>query len=385
MAKNPLIELEILGQSIWLDYISRALLDSGEFHRLIKDDHLKGVTSNPSIFEKAIAKTDDYKQAIDILSRKDARNAKVLYENLAVKDIEDACDLLRPTYEENKGSDGFASLEVSPHLAFDTAGTIEEGKHLWHQVDRPNLMIKVPGTKEGMGAIRALIGEGINVNVTLLFSVNAYKDAALAYLQGLKDRAEKGLPISSVQSVASFFVSRIDSKVDPKLEKVMQESKDQNKIRWAQELLGTIAIANAKVAYLCYEEIYQGDLAKSLIRKGAHPQRLLWASTSTKNNRYPDVLYVESLIGKNTVNTLPPDTLKAFRDHGKASNSLMTNIQEARATLDRLSELGIDFESCCRELLQEGVKLFADAFDQLLGSVDKKLTQIKNQSAEKKK
>lgn len=379
MALNPLIELSKLGQSVWLDYISRALLQSGELHTLIKTDQLKGVTSNPSIFEKAIGKTNDYNEAIEILSRKDVKNAKVLYENLAVKDIQDACDLLRPTYEENKGADGYGCLEVSPHLAFLTLETTEEGRRLFHQTDRPNLMIKVPGTKEGMGAIRALIGEGINVNVTLLFSVSAYKAAAEAYLLGLKDRTEKGLPIDSVQSVASFFISRIDSKIDAKLEQIIAESKDQNKIRLAQELLGKVAIANAKVAYLAFLDIYQTDLAKTLIRKGAHPQRLLWASTSTKNNRYSDVLYVESLIGKNTVNTLPLETMKAFRDHGTAASSLTSNIHQAEEIFGNLSKLGIDFESECHDLLLEGVKLFVDAFDSLLNVVGKKLTEIKNQ------
>jgi transaldolase / glucose-6-phosphate isomerase len=377
MAINPLVDLEQFGQSVWLDYISRSLIDSGELESFIKNDHLKGVTSNPSIFEKAIAKTNDYHQAIEDLRHKDAPNAQVLYENLAIKDIQDACDLLRSTYEKTHGLDGFSSLEVSPHLAFNTEDTIKEGLRLFHHVDRPNLMIKVPGTPEGMAAIRTLIGDGINVNVTLLFSINAYKNAAMAYLLGLRDRMEKGLPIDSVQSVASFFISRIDSKIDPILLRIIKENENPQKVRLAQDLMGTIAIVNAKVAYKAFEEIYQSDMARTLIRKGAHPQRLLWASTSTKNNRYSDVLYVESLIGQNTVNTIPLETLKAFKDHGKASNSLLTDINKAEWSLAILSDLGIDFEHHCQDLLTEGLKLFADAFDQLLSAVDKKLIEVK--------
>lgn len=384
MSKNPLIDLETYGQSIWLDFISRELLESGQLHRLVKEDHLKGLTSNPSIFEKAIAQTNDYQEAIEILGEKDPHNAKIVYESIAIKDIQDAADFLRPVYEESQGLDGFVSLEVSPHLAFDTDGTIEEGKRLWHQVDRPNLMIKVPGTKKGMAAIRELISCGINVNVTLLFSVDAYKEAAMAYLAGLKDRAEKGLPINSVQSVASFFVSRIDSKLDDRLAQFAKESSDPKKVRLAESLQGKIAIANAKVAYLLFEEIYQSELAKSLIRQGAHPQRLLWASTSTKNKNYRDVLYVESLIGKHTVNTLPPATLEAFRDHGKASNSIKDDIAKAKSVLKDLASLGIDFKNCCEELVNEGVKLFADAFDHLLGVMDQKLQEVAASRPEKK-
>lgn len=374
---NPLIELEKLGQSVWLDYISRSLLDKGELRNLIKNDHLKGVTSNPSIFEKAIAKTDDYKQAIDVLSRKDARNAHDLYENLAINDIKDACDLLRPIYEAAKGTDGFACLEVSPYLAYDTQGSIEEGKRLWHQVDRPNLMIKVPGTKAGVLAIRALIGEGINVNVTLLFSIESYKNAAMAYLLGLKDRTQKGLPIDSVQSVASFFVSRIDSKIDGELLQIIQTSIDQEKIKLAKRLQGTVAIANAKIAYLVFEEIYQTDLAKNLRKKGAHPQRLLWASTGTKNKAYSDVLYVEALIGNQTVTTLPLETLTAFRDHGKASLSLTSNLSEAKNTINSLKHLGLDFDAICTTLQKDGVDIFRHAFDELLAAVQTKSSRPK--------
>lgn len=365
---HQLLEVENLGQSIWLDYISRPLLDQGELLSLIKNDHLKGVTSNPSIFEKAISKTNDYDQSIKNLSATGVKDSQDLYEKLAIKDIQDACDLLRPAHEKTKGNDGFACLEVSPHLAFDSDKTIEEGKRLWHAVDRPNLMIKVPGTPEGTVAIRALISQGINVNVTLLFSVDAYEASAWAYLNGLKDRAEKGLAINSVKSVASFFISRIDSKVDALLE---------NQGPKGAELQGKIAIANAKVAYLKFQEIYQSKLAQDLLLKGATFQRLLWASTSTKNKKYPDVLYVQSLIGKDTVNTLPLETLLAFRDHGQARSTLTANIEDAPMTMQKLESLGIDFDKCCQELLDEGITLFVNAFDQLIKSIGQKLSQVK--------
>lgn len=382
MKSNPLIDLENLGQSIWLDFISKELMQSGELHRLIKEDHLKGLTSNPSIFEKAIAQTNDYDEAIAILSKKDPHNAKVVFENIAIADIQAAADILRPVYEESQGQNGFASLEVSPHLAFDTDKTIEEAKRLWHQVDRPNLMIKVPGTKKCMAAIRDLISNGINVNVTLLFSVDAYRDAAQAYLQGLNDRAIKGLPINSVQSVASFFVSRIDTKVDDLLEKFAKEHPEHQ--QEAHSLLGKTAIANAKMAYMAYKDLYESDLAKGLIRQGAKKQKLLWASTGTKNARYSDVLYVESLIGKNTVNTLPPATLDAFRDHGKAANTITKNTDQAALIMNELAKFKIDFKSCCDELLIEGVKIFTDSFDKLLLAVDKKLRHVVHEDYKKK-
>lgn len=374
---NPLLDLENCGQSVWLDYISRALLDSGELDRLIKTDHIKGITSNPSIFEKAIAKSNDYDDQITGLRQKSITDAQTVYESLAINDIRDACDHLRPVYQIAAGCDGFASFEVSPHLAFDTEGTIDEGLRLWREVARPNLMIKVPGTSAGMGAIRKLISEGVNVNVTLLFSVKSYQDAARAYLQGLKDRLDRSLAIDSIQSVASFFVSRIDSKVDPKLEQIIKESKDPGKIDAAQKLLGTIAIANAKVAYCSFQHLYQTDLAKALIKAKAHPQRLLWASTSTKNPKYSDVLYVDSLIGMHTVNTMPMETLNAFKDHGKANDLFMKDIDREQEKLASLTQLGLNFETLCQELLKEGVQLFSNAFDQLLDAINKKLS-LKN-------
>lgn len=376
MAKNPLLDLEKYGQSIWLDYISRELIDSGHLLGFIKEDHLKGLTSNPSIFEKAIGKTNDYDEIIEAIIRKDPQNAKAVYENIAIKDIQDAADILRPVYENLKGADGFVSLEVSPHLAFDTKGSIEEAKRLWHLVDRPNLMIKLPGTAEGISATRELISLGINVNVTLLFSIDAYRDAALAYLAGLKTRAEKGFPIDSVHSVASFFVSRIDSLIDEKLEKIIEKSPNTVQARRAKALLGAIAIANAKTAYLLFEEIYKSDDTQTLLRQGAKPQRLLWASTSSKNKHYRDVIYVEALIGKNTVITLPPATLDAFRDHGHAANSIKEDIFNASHLMAELSALGIDFRACCEQLLVDGLGLFIRDFDQLLSVMEEKLSRL---------
>lgn len=378
--KNPLIELESFGQSIWLDYISRELLKSGELGRLIKEDHLKGLTSNPSIFEKAIAKTNDYDDLIKSAGQRKLSDAKAVYENIAIKDIQSAADLLRPVYEKSQGHDGYVSLEVSPHFAYDSEESIEEGKRLWDEVHRPNLMIKVPGTPQGMIAIRKLTSLGINVNVTLLFSINAYKDAALAYLAGLNDRSAQGLSLHEVHSVASFFVSRIDNMVDGLLAKIIEKNADKAHVKLAQALQGTIAIANAKMAYLLFEEIYRGDLAKSLMQKGANPQRLLWASTSTKNKNYSDVLYVDSLIGDQTVITLPPATLVAFRDHGHASLSIKNDIDKASLKVAELKSLGIDFNACCDELLQDGVVLFSNDFDQMMSAINNKLSLLAEKS-----
>jgi transaldolase/glucose-6-phosphate isomerase len=369
MMAHALLELERLGQSIWLDYLSRNLLRSGDLARLIRDDHLKGVTSNPSIFEKAIAKTNDYDDEIAALGGRKNCTALEAYEEIAVKDIREACDLLRPVYDAMNGRDGFASLEVSPHLANDAKRSIDEGRRLWQAVDRPNLMVKIPGTKEGMDAISTLIADGINVNVTLLFSVDSYENAAMAYLHGLAERSERGLPISSVKSVASFFISRIDSKIDALLAQAIEV--DDN----AERLMGKIAIANAKIAAMRSDEIYRSDLARALALKGAEPQRLLWASTSTKNPHYRDVIYVESLIGPNTVNTLPLETLLAFRDHGIAADTLASGTHEAIATMEALTSLNIDFDAVCDELQRDGVKLFVTAFDQLLKAVEHKLTR----------
>ena len=360
--KNYLLELEKHGQSIWLDFISRKLLKSGELEELIKNDGLKGLTSNPSIFEKAIAKTQDYDQEIYNFTGP----AYELYEKLAIKDIQEAADHLRVIFDQTKGLDGFVSLEVSPGVAHDAQKTIQEGLSLWHTVNRPNLMIKVPGTQEGMEAVRVLTSKGVNINITLLFSVDSYEKSAQAYLAGLSDRVKQNLDIKNIQSVASFFISRIDSKIDEKLENL-----------GIKNLQGKAAIANAKLAYKAYEKIYNSELAKKLLAQGAHPQRLLWASTSTKNKNYSDILYVSSLIAPNTVNTLPPATLEAFRDHGHVSDEFIKNLDDGQNIMSDLKNAGIDFSLCCEELLTEGLKLFSDAFDQLLEAIEHKLAQKK--------
>jgi transaldolase/glucose-6-phosphate isomerase len=369
MKRNPLRDLERYGQSVWLDFISRDLLATNSLAKLIDEDGLKGLTSNPIIFEKAIAQSNSYDHEINNLILKH-KNSEEIYENLAIKDIQDAADSLKTVFEKTDKRDGFVSLELSPHLAKNSLKTIEEARRLWHEVNRPNLMIKIPGTPEGIKTIRVLISENININVTLLFSVDAYRDAAMAYLYGLKDRADKNLDISSVSSVASFFISRIDSKIDDML------SKENSPL--AQSLLGRVAIANAQCAYRAYEEIYLSDLAKNLVAHGAHPQRLLWASTGTKNNKYSDILYIKSLIAHNTVNTMPPQTLEAFRDHGKASDTIKNNCDDAFVIMANLKKLHIDFAHCCDELLSDGLKLFADAFDKLLKALEDKISQKKN-------
>jgi transaldolase len=360
---DRLLSLQGYGQSIWLDYISRSFLATGELDNVIKNDHVTGLTSNPSIFLKAIAKSKEYDQSIHELYKQNIYDANSIYEALVIKDIKDACDLLRATYEKSHGQDGFVSLEVSPEFAFDSQQTIEHGTRLYYQIDRPNLMIKVPGSNDGFLATRELIKKGINVNITLLFSLASYKEAAMAYLLGQQDRASQGLPIDGVKSVASFFISRIDSKVDGLLSNIINNSQDKKLKEQAGKLLGKTAILNAQLAYQEYQKIYKSNMPKSLLEKGLSPQRLLWASTSTKNDRYSDVVYVESLIGKNTVNTMPLETLIAFKDHGEAKESLSYDLEEVNNFIEILSLLGI--------------KLFANAYNELLLAIDEKIATKK--------
>jgi len=313
---NPLRGLSDFGQSVWLDYIRRSLITSGELKRLVVEDGLRGVTSNPAIFEKAIVGSTDYEAVIES-KESAALDAKGLYEKIAVKDLQDAADILRPVYDESKRHDGYVSLEVSPLLANDTAGTLQEARRLWKTVGRENLMVKVPATPEGIAAIRQLISEGINVNVTLLFSRDVYEQVANAYIEGLTARAASGEEVSRIASVASFFVSRIDSKIDGQITSQLKTTTDPIQRARLSGLLGKVAIANAKLAYHRFTELYSGEAWKALAKKGAQPQRLLWASTSTKNPAYRDVIYVEELIGPSTVNTIPPATFNAFREHGR--------------------------------------------------------------------
>lgn len=364
---NPLQRLEALGQSVWLDYIRRDLIDSGGLARLVREDGVRGVTSNPSIFEKAISGSRDYAGLIAAASRQ-GRGAKAIYEELAIRDIRDAADVLRAVHAESGARDGFVSLEVSPALANDTEGTVEEARRLWREVGRTNLMIKVPGTPAGIPAIRRLIGDGINVNVTLLFAQAAYQQAAEAYISGLEALAARGGSLVGVASVASFFVSRIDTAIDAELERKMAASAGTGHAELAS-LRGRAAIANAKLAYRIYGDIVAGGRWGALAAKGAQPQRLLWASTGTKNPEYGDVIYAEELVGRDTVNTLPPATLDAFRDHGRVRESLVEDVEAAAQLLAQLERHGVSVAAVTDRLLDEGVKLFADSFDKLLAAV----------------
>ena len=370
-AVNPLKELLKYGQSVWLDYIRRNLITSGELKRLIDEDGLRGMTSNPSIFEKAIAGSTDYTDFLNSLKGRTDLDAKARYELLAIRDIQDASDLLRPVYQSANRNDGFVSLEVSPYLANDTNGTIAEARRLWSAVKRENVMIKVPGTPAGLPAIKQLIGEGININITLLFAQEVYEQVAEAYIAGLEQCAAKGGDLSKIASVASFFISRIDTLVDSIANEKIKASKDSAQQAQLKSILGKVAIANGKLTYQRYLAIFSGPRWEALAKKGAHTQRVLWASTSTKNPNYRDVLYVEELIGKDTVDTIPPATLDAFRDHGKVRNSLTENIEAAQETMATLPKVGISMKEVTDKLTIDGVKLFADAFDQLLAAVEK--------------
>ncbi len=370
--KNPLLELQKQGQSVWLDYIRRDLITSGELKRLIDEDGLRGITSNPSIFEKAIAGSNDYADFIDQL-RTQGLSSGDMYERIAVRDIQDSADLLLPVYKATNKRDGYVSLEVSPTLARDTKATIEEARRLWKTVARPNIMIKVPGTPEGVPAVRQLISEGININITLLFAQEAYVKVAEAYVDGLELAQKAGKDISGIASVASFFVSRIDTLVDSMIDERLQTAtppqQDQELLR---SLHGKVAIANAKQAYRYYQKMIETPRWKALAAKGAQVQRLLWASTSTKNPKYRDVLYIEELIGPDTVNTIPPATIDAFRDHGAVRRTLDADVAAADATMSNLEKAGISMQKVTDKLLEDAIKLFADAFEKLLAAVEQK-------------
>ena len=370
-ATNPLKDLQRYGQSVWLDYIRRNLLTSGELKRLIDEDSLRGMTSNPAIFEKAIVGSTDYTDLLNSLAEKHDLDAKARYEILAIRDIQDAADFLRPVYDSTKRRDGYVSLEVSPYLARDTNGTLDEARRLWQAVGRENIMIKVPGTAEGIPAFQQLISEGININVTLLFAQEVYEKVAEAYIVGLEQLAGRGGDVSKMASVASFFISRIDTLVDSKVNEKLKTSKDAQQEEMLRSILGKIAIANGKLTYQRYLQIFSGPRWENLATKGAKTQRVLWASTSTKNPAYRDVIYVEELIGKDTVNTIPPATLDAFRDHGKLRESLTEDIEGAKKSMADLAKSGISMKEVTDTLTNEGVKLFADAFDKLLEAVEK--------------
>ena len=373
MNRNPLLGLESLRQSIWMDYISRGTTSSGQLQRWIEEDGISGVTSNPSIFEKAITESDDYDESIRDFTLKDMSSEEV-FRSLTVEDIQRVADLLRPTYHRTDGRDGFVSLEVSPTLAHDTTGTIEEARDLWALVNRPNAMIKVPATSEGIPAIRELTGEGINVNITLLFGLPRYREVADAYLGGLEMLAAKGRPLKQVASVASFFLSRIDTLIDPILEKKMKTDNPQAGI--AERLQGQVAIASAKVAYEMYKEIFSSERFASLAKKGARTQKLLWASTSTKNPAYSDTKYMEALIGPDTINTVPVETLDAYRDRGHPEQTLDQEVREAYQLLDSLSSVGIDLDAVTQQLEDQGVEKFITAFNRLMASLKEKAAGV---------
>jgi transaldolase len=369
-AKNPLKGLLDFGQSPWMDYVRRDLLTSGELQKLINNDGLRGMTSNPSIFAKAISGSKDY---TDILESPEAKklNATQVYEKIAVRDIQDATDIFKPVYDETKTRDGYVSLEVSPTLALERDKTIDEARRLWKTVNRPNVMIKVPGTKECVPAIRQLLEEGININITLLFAQSAYEQVAEAFIAALEARAAKGQDISHIASVASFFVSRIDTLADSLIDEKLKTASDPAQKALLESLKGKVAIANAKVTYKKYQELFSSSRWKALAAKGAQTQRLLWASTSTKNKAYRDVIYVEELIGADTVDTIPPATFDAFRDHGKLRPSLTENVDQAVKTMSDLEKAGLSMKEITGKLLVDGIKLFSDAFTELLEATGK--------------
>jgi len=361
---TKLHDLAQLGQAVWLDFIRRSLITSGELQALI-DQGVRGVTSNPTIFDRAISGSSDYDQDLEELATED-RSAEEIYEALALEDIGRAADLLRPLYDATEGGDGYVSLEVSPKLAYDTDGTIAEARRLFSALNRPNILIKVPATPPGIPAIETLIGEGINVNVTLIFAIANYEAVAEAYISGLEKLAASGGDPSRVGSVASFFVSRIDTAVDRALGEIGEAG-----------LQGKTAVASAKIAYARFQEIFAGQRWERLTSRGARVQRPLWASTSTKNPAYPDTLYVDTLIGADTVNTMPPKTLEAFLDHGQAAITVTCDVDQARAQFARLTEVGIDLEAITQKLQDDGVAAFARSFESLLASVGGKYAQLR--------
>lgn len=366
MKTNPLKELETLGQSVWLDYIRRDLMASGELRRLIEEDGLRGMTSNPSLFEKAIADSHEYDEDIRTLALA-GNEAEAIYETVSLHDVRSAADEFRPVYERTDGKDGFVSLEVNPHLARDTKGTIEEARRLWTALGRPNVFIKVPATAEGLPAIQQLTSEGINVNVTLLFGLPRYRQVAEAYIAGIEMRMAQGKDVSRVASVASFFLSRIDALVDPQLEKIAAEGGP--KAEFAGRAFGRVAIASAKTAYQIFNEMLKTERFMKLTAKGVRVQRLLWASTGTKNPAFSDVKYVEALIGPDTVNTIPVETLNAYRDHGDPKSRIGADVEQAAALLGRLPELGLRIDDVTRQLEDEGVQKFCKPFDKLMDTL----------------
>ena len=370
---NPLNRLHDLGQSVWLDYIRRDMLEDGTQARLIHEDDLAGQTSNPTIFEKAIADTDLYDE--DIRAAGPGVDPNAAFESIAVTDIRLAADLFRPLYDRTGGREGFVSVEVSPDLAWDTDGTIEAARRLWETIDRPNVMVKIPGTREGLPAIRRCLAEGININITLLFSVDRYHEVMDAWFDALEERVERGEPIDRIASVASFFVSRVDTMVDARIAERLEDASAEERER-LEALKGRIGIDNARLAYEAHERRFSEDRFARLAEQGARAQQPLWASTSTKNPSLPDVYYVEALIAPGTVNTLPPETLEAYRDHGDPAVRIHEDLDGAHRRMAELSDLGIDFGAILEALENEGVGKFADSYHQLLEAIEQKQGQV---------
>lgn len=362
---SSLLKLLKFGQSYWLDNLTREMIKKGDLKHRVEEQGLRGITSNPSIFNKAIANSEDYNAQIHALLL-EGRSPAEIYEALVTTDVRDACDILHPLYNQLEGQDGFVSLEVSPHLAHDTQGSIKEARRLWQSVNRPNLFIKIPGTVEGVPAIEELLFEGININITLLFSIEHYEAVAQAYLRALERRLEANQPVNNIASVASFFLSRIDVLVDKLLNQRLSGEGDPSLASQLQELKGKTAIANAKLAYQRFKHITQSDRWQALQAKGARVQRMLWASTSTKNPDYRDVMYVEPLIGAHTINTLPEKTIAAFADHGAVAETIEENLEEAQKVTSDLARLGINFKEVTTQLENEGIQKFIDPYDALL-------------------
>jgi transaldolase len=377
MNNNPLRKLEALGQSVWLDYIRKDMIENGELRRLIEDDGLHGITSNPSLFEKAIAESNLYDKDIQNLILKN-KNVNEIYETLSLNDIRNAADVFRPLYEKSDGKGGYVSLEVNPHLAYNTSRTIEEARYLWNTVRRPNIFIKVPATEAGLPAIQQLTAEGINVNITLLFGLPRYRQVAEAYIAGIKSRIDQGKPVNEIVSVASFFLSRIDTLIDPMEEDYANSVGEQ--AHFATSIKGQVAISSAKIAYTIYKEIFEGrQFAALSTLNGARRQRLLWASTGTKNTEYSDIKYIEEIVGKDTITTMPPETLNAYRHHGKPVLSLEEHVRRACWVMSELTELGIDIDSVTSKLEKDGVDKFIKAFDKLMETLTKKTLEKKKE------
>jgi transaldolase len=373
MKENPLLSIQRFGQSLWLDYIDRGMIMSGKLKKLIDEDGIQGVTSNPKIFKDAISQGAEYEGDIRALAEKNKDTAEI-YQTLTVEDIRRTSDLFRPLFDASDGRHGFVSLEVNPHLARDIDGTLAEARRLWSALDRPNVFIKVPATREGLTCIQQLISEGININVTLLFGLPRYREVAEAFIAGLEARKLKDQPLAQVASVASFFLSRIDVLIDPLLMKLAESGGDRG--RQAHNLLGQIAIASARQAYQIYKEIFEGPRFRPLAQQGARPQRVLWASTGTKNPDYSDVKYVEALIGPETVNTLPKETMDAYREHGNPAARLEEDLKKAADMFSRLRELGIDIDEQTRKLEDEGIRKFIEPYDSLMTTLEAKRRKI---------